>query len=212
MKNTVSLFKNNQFLKKIGIVLLILFIIGGFIFFEKTTQRVFIDDSVLSAPVIAISSTTNGKLKELDVTEGQLVKKGDVLAVVGSETIRTDTDALVTLSNNQIGSSISTQTQLMQMIRPIDLRVTGTIDENKGLKNVRVGQTVSFTVDAFPGKTYWGYVDEISPSAKQTQLSFSISNQRPTQQFIVYARFDTTKYPEIKNGMSAKLTVFTGTN
>jgi multidrug resistance efflux pump len=212
MKKTVSVLKSKTFLKKLAVVLAVILILGAFFFFEKTTNRVFIDDSLISAPVINVSSTTGGKLKELDVTEGQEVKKGDVLAVVGSETIRSDTDGLVILSNNQIGSSISTQTQLMQLIRPIDLRVAGTVDENKGLKNVRVGQTVSFSVDAFPGKTYWGYVDEISPSAKQTQLSFSISNERPTQQFVVYARFDTTKYPEIKNGMSAKLTVFTGTH
>ena len=211
MKQKLALIKNKAFLKKAGIFLTALLIIGTIIFLLKTTDRVFIDDSVITAPVISVSATTNGKLKELDVTEGQLVKKGDVLAVVGSETLRTDTDALVILSNNQVGSTISTQTQLMQMIRPIDLRVTGTLDENKGLKNVRVGQSVSFTVDAFPGKTYWGYVDEVAPSAKTTQLAFSISNERPTQQFVVYARFDTSKYPEIKNGMSAKLTVFTKT-
>ncbi len=211
MKKKLALIKNKAFLKKAGIFLAALLVIGSIIFLLKTTDRVFIDDSVITAPVISVSSTANGKLKELDVTEGQLVKKGDVLAVVGSETVRTDTDALVILSNNQVGSSVSTQTQLIQMIRPIDLRVTGTLDENKGLQNVRVGQAVSFTVDTFPGKTYWGYVDEISPSAKTTQLAFSISNSRPTQQFLVYARFATTKYPEIKNGMSAKLTVFTKT-
>ncbi|HZE87050.1 MAG TPA: biotin/lipoyl-binding protein [Methylomirabilota bacterium] len=212
MKKTVSLFKNKNFLKKVGIILVVLLVIGGAIFFLKTTNRVFIDNSIIAAPVITISPTTSGKLKELDVTEGQKVAKGDTLAVVGGETIRTDTDALVILSNNQIGSSVGPQTQLMQLIRPIDVRVAGTLDENKGLNTIHVGQVVSFTVDAFPGKTYWGYVDEVSPTAKQTQLSFSISNERPTQQFIIYARFDTTKYPEIKNGMSAKMTVFTKTN
>ncbi len=212
MKQKMTLLKNKAFLKKAGIVLAVLIVIGAAIFFAKTTDRVFIDNSVISAPVINIAPTTSGKLKELDVTEGQLVKKGDALAVVGTDTIRTDTDAMVILSNNQVGSSVTTQTQLMQLIRPIDLRVAGTLDENKGLKNIKVGQAVSFTVDAFPGKTYWGYVDEISPSAKTTQLSFSISSERPTQQFVVYARFDAAKYPEIKNGMSAKLVVFTKTN
>lgn len=212
MKQKISKFKNKNFLKKVGIVLAIFGVIFGVIYLLKTMDRVFIDDSIITAPIINIAPTTSGKIKEIDVTEGQLVKKGDVLAVVGNETIRSDTDGLIILSNNQVGSNITAQAQLMQMIRTIDLRVAGTIDENKGLKNIQVGQTVSFTVDAFPGKTYWGYVDEISPSAKTTQLSFSISSERPTQQFVVYARFDTTKYPEIKNGMSAKLAVFTKTN
>jgi multidrug resistance efflux pump len=80
------------------------------------------------------------------------------------------------------------------------------------LDQIKVGQVVSFTIDAFPGKTYWGYVDEVAPTAKTSQLSFSISSERPTQQFIVYARFNSAKYPEIKNGMSAKMTVYTKTN
>lgn len=212
MKQKLSKIRNKAFLKKAGLILAALLVIGAIFFFLKTTDRVFIDDSLISAPVITVAPTTGGKLKELPVTEGQLVKKGDELAVVGNETIRSDTDALIITSNNQVGSSVSNQTPLLQMVRPIDLRVAGTIDENKGLKNIRVGQVVSFTVDAFPGKTYWGYVDEVAPSAKTTQLAFSISNERPTQQFVVYARFDTTKYPEIKNGMSAKLTIFTKTN
>jgi multidrug resistance efflux pump len=107
---------------------------------------------------------------------------------------------------------VSTQTQLVQLINTNNIRVAGTLGENKGLNQIRVGQVTSFTVDAFPGKMYWGYVDEISPSAKQTQLSFSISSERPTQQFVIYAKFNAAQYPEIKNGMSAKMTVYTKTN
>jgi multidrug resistance efflux pump len=97
------------------------------------------------------------------------------------------------------------------MIRPVNLRVTGTIDENKGLKDIHVGQVVSFTVDALPGNTYWGYVDEISPSAVAPAFSFSTSTERATQQFTVYAKFDSALYPAIKNGMSAKMVVYTKT-
>jgi multidrug resistance efflux pump len=91
------------------------------------------------------------------------------------------------------------------------MRVVGTIDENKGLNNIQVGQAVSFTIDALPGSTYWGYVDEISPSAKAAAFSFASSTERATQQFIVYAKFDSANYPNIKNGMSAKMVVYTKT-
>ena len=148
----------------------------------------------------------------MDVTEGQYVTKGQELAVVGSDILRADTAGLIVSAPDITGSTVSPQTQIIQMIRPVDMRVAGTIDENKGLNQIKVGQVVSFTVDAFPGKTYWGYVDEISPTAKASQISFTISSQRPTQQFIVYARFDSTKYPNLKNGMSAKMTVYTRTN
>src|SRR4051812_17223392 len=90
MKKKLALIKNKTFLKKAGIILAGLLLIGALFFFLKTTDRIFIDDSLISAPVITVSATTNGKLKELPITEGQLIKKGDELAVVGNETIRSD--------------------------------------------------------------------------------------------------------------------------
>lgn len=212
MKKFFSLFKNKKFLKWFGIAVLIFVLVGGYLLYQKVADRIFIDDSLIQAPIITISPTQSGKVQEIDVNEGQNVQKGDTLAVVGSETLRADTDGLIVSAQDVTGSSVGPQTQLIQMIRTVDLRVAGTIDENKGLNEIKVGQIASFTVDAFPGKTYWGYVDEISPTAKTSQLSFSISSERPTQQFVVYARFNAAKYPEIKNGMSAKMTVYTKTN
>lgn len=212
MKKIVSKLKDRRVLKRILIVLSVLLLIGAYVVYQKISYRIFIDNSLIQAPIISISPSGAGKVQEIDVTEGQQVQKGDQLAVVGSNALRADTDGLIVSASNVTGSSVTPQTQLIQMIQPIDMRVAGTLDENKGLNEIRVGQVVSFTVDAFPGKTYWGYVDEISPTAKTAQLSFSISSERPTQQFIVYARFNSLKYPEIRNGMSAKMTVFTKTN
>ena len=193
------------------VILFIVLLVGAYVFYQKKTGRIFIDDSLVAAPVITISPTNAGKVTEMDAYDGEEVKKGDTLAIVSGNTIHADTDGLIISAANQTGGSVSPQTQLIQMIRPVDLRVAGTIDENKGLDQIKVGQVASFTIDAFPGKTYWGFVDEVSPSAKQTQISFSISNERPTQQFVVYVRYDHTRYPEIKNGMSAKMTVYTRT-
>jgi multidrug resistance efflux pump len=193
-----------------GIVVLIILISLG-VFFLKTTNRIFIDKSIIQAPVITVSSSTQGKVQEIDVKEGQTVESGDVLAVVGSETLRAQTDGLIISASDLTGSTVNQATQLIQMIRPINIRVVGTIDENKGLNNLKVGQVVSFTVDALPGKTYWGYVDEISPSALTPAFSLSSSTERATQQFSVSAKFNATSYPDIKNGMSAKMVVYTKT-
>lgn len=174
-----------------------------------SSPRTHIDNSQIQAPVITISPTVQGKVQSIDAKEGQLVEQGDTLAVVGSETIRTDTDGLIISAPDLTGSTVSPNTQLIQMIRPSSMRVAGTIDENKGLSKLEVGQVVSFTVDALPGKTFWGYLDEISPSARTSAFSFSTSTERTTQQFSVYTKFDANAYPAIKNGMSAKMTVYT---
>lgn len=211
MKNAFSKLKNPQVLKKLGLGILVILVIAGFFYFEKTQGRVSIENSLVNAPISTIAPSAGGTLTELDVYEGQQVKKGDKLAVVGGQALYADTNGVIISAPNQVGSTVGTTTQLIQLINPNDMRIAGTIDENKGLADIKVGQVASFTVDALPGQTFWGYVDEISPSAKTTALSFSISSERPTQQFVVYVRFDANKYPTIKNGMSAKLTVYTDT-
>lgn len=202
---------NKKLLSKIIPIILVILLAGGFLYWQSKKNRIIIDDSLINAPIINISPTAGGRLLEMDAVEGKTIRKGDTIAVVGSETIRSTTDGLVIMANNQIGGSLTPANTVAQLIDPAQMRVIGTIDENKGLNQLHIGQVVSFSIDAFPGKTYWGYIDEISPTAKQTQVTFSISSERPTQQFQVYARFNSSEHSEIKNGMSAKMTVFTNT-
>lgn len=208
MKKLIQKIRNPKVLRVIISVILILIIVGGYFYFQKSTGRVKIDNSLIQAPLLSIAPSNPGTLMELDAIEGHLVKAGDVLAVVGSETLRAKSDGLIVTSANQVGGVVSPASPLIQMIRTQDLRVVGTLDENKGLDMIKVGQPVSFSVDALPGKTFWGYIDEIAPSAKQTQVAFSISSERPIQQYQIYARFNSSN-SQIKNGMSAKMIVFT---
>lgn len=203
--------KNPKVLRALLILFAVLVSVGGLLFFQMGSSRVFIDDSLVTAPISSIAPTSTASLTQIDVYENEQIKKGDAIAVSGGQTLYAPTSGLIIMANNQLGSLVGPTNPVAQLINPNDMRVAGTIDENKGLSDIRVGQVVSFTVDALSGQTFWGYVDEISPSAKQTQASFSISSERPTQQFVVYARFDATKYPQIKNGMSAKMVVFTNT-
>lgn len=211
MKKLISKLKDKKVLRKLIMIVAVIIIVGGFYYWQVKKDRIAIDNSLINASIISIAPTTGGRLLEMDVQEGKSVKKGDLIAVVGGEAIRSTVDGLVVMASNQIGGSFGPQNPVAQLIDTNQMRVSGTIDENKGLNNLRVGQVASFTVDAYPGKTYWGFVDEISTTALQTQLSFSISNERPTQQFQVFVRFPAGRYPELKNGMSAKLTVFTAT-
>jgi multidrug resistance efflux pump len=212
MKKFASKFKNRKLLKVLISTIIVVIIVGGFYYWQTKKGRVFIEDALINATLINVTPSTSGRLIEIDAQEGKLIKKGDVIAIVGSETVRSTIDGLVAAVNNQVGGSLTTQSTVAQLIDLSQMRIAGTIDENKGLNKLRVGQVASFTVDAFSGQTFWGYVDEIGPTAKQTQLSFSISSERPTQQFQIYVRFPASKYPQLKNGMSAKLTIFTDTN
>lgn len=211
MKNFIAKIKNPKVLRALLVIFVAVALIAGFVFYQLLKDRVSIEDSLIQAPIVTISPETPGKILDLKVYEGKKVKRGDALAIVGTSSLNAYQDGLIVATDNAIGSIASAQTPVVQMINFADMRVAGTIDENKGLDKVKIGQTVSFTVDALPGMTFWGYVDEISPTAKQTQLQFSVSSERPTQQFVVYARFNAYADPQIKNGMSAKMTVYTNT-
>ena len=211
MKNLIAKIKNPKVLRIILVVVIATLLIGGYIFYQLLRDRVNIENSLVQAPIVTISPEVPGKIMDIKVYEGEKVKKGDTLAIVGTNSLSAYQDGLVISVNNAIGSIASSQTPVVQMINFADMRIAGAMDENKGLDKVKIGQVVSFTVDAMPGQTFWGYVDEISPTAKQTQLQFSVSSERPTQQFFVYTRFNAFSYPQIKNGMSAKMTVYTNT-
>jgi multidrug resistance efflux pump len=211
MKKLFAKIKNPKVLRAILIAFFAIALIGGYVFIQLLRDRVSIEDSLVQAPIITISPETPGKILDIKVYDGKMVKKGDALAVVGTNTLTAFGDGLIVSTNNAIGGLASSQTPVVQMINYSDMRIAGTLDENKGLDRVKVGQAVSFTIDALPGQQFWGFVDEISPTAKQTQLQFSVSSERPTQQFVVFARFNAYNYPQIKNGMSAKMTVYTKT-
>jgi multidrug resistance efflux pump len=211
VKNFLAKIKNPKVLRALLVIFVAIALIGSYLFYQLLRDRVPIEDSLVQAPIITLSPEAAGKILGIKVYEGEKVKRGDALAIVGTNSLNAYQDGLIVAVDNAIGSIASAQTPVVQMINFADMRVAGTIDENKGLDSVKIGQIVSFTVDALPGEIFWGYIDEISPTAKQTQLQFSVSSERPTQQFLVYARFNAYAYPQIKNGMSAKMTVYTNT-
>ena len=73
---------------------------------------------------------------------------------------------------------------------------------------MQVGQTVTFTIDAFGSKKFEGVVDQINPTSDQSGVVFSISDKRAVKQFDVKVRFDVKAHPEFKQGMSAKITIY----
>lgn len=198
----------NKWVKSGGAIALVLVIVGGFLYWQMSSTRVGIDTSKISAPIIDLSPTIPGQLQEIYVNEGDIVPANTPVAKIGNEIIKTTVAGEIISVQNNIGKSFNPGQAVISMIDRSQLRVVGTIDENKGLNKIHVGQLAGFTVDAFGSKQYQGVVDEVSPSSNQSDVVFNISNSRQTMQFNIKVRFDQNKYPEIKNGMSAKLTVY----
>ena len=207
IEQTFHLRKEPWFLFGIFSILAIL-IFTVVVLLVISNNRIQIDDSQILASTIDIGSKSGGALQEVYVKIGDVVGANTVLARVGTELLKTNSEAEVIKINDTIGEIFNPGAAVVGVINPSDLRVVGKLEEDKGLKDVRIGQKAIFTVDAFGSKEFEGVVDEISPTAHNSDVVFSISDKRAENSFDIKVRFDVSKYPELKNGMSAKITIF----
>jgi multidrug resistance efflux pump len=189
-------------------VIVIALLFGGAIVWKSLSSHVSIDKSQISAPMINIGPETAGILAEVYVQPGDMVSVDQPVARVGNEVLSAKVAGLVINTQNNPGQVFAAGVPVVSMIDPNQLRVVGTIEEDKGLSSLKVGQPVTFTVDAYGSQTFQGIIDEISPTSNDSGVAFTISDQRETKNFTVKARYDVAAHPEFKNGMSAKMTVY----
>ncbi|MGD0328091.1 MAG: efflux RND transporter periplasmic adaptor subunit [Minisyncoccia bacterium] len=191
-----------------GAALIILAVAGVISYFIFSNKEISIDAASISAPLINLSPISSGRLNAVYANEGDTLPANAPVALVGTEVLMTKVAGLIVQVNDTIGAQVAPGQTVVEMIDPLQLRVVGKIDENKGLAQVQVGDPATFTVDAFGGKKFNGVVDEIVPTSNQSDVVFNISDQRETQQFDIKVRFDTSAYPQLKNGMSARLWIY----
>ncbi len=180
----------------------------GFNAWLLAQSRVYIENSEISAPVISIGPEVPGVLQEVYVHAGQFVLADQPLFNVDGRKILAKTSGLVTSVQNTPGQMVTGQSAVVQMYSPASLRVIGHIQEDQGLSSIQIGQKVVFTVDAFGSKQFTGTVENIGNQADQSSLAFSISDKRQEKQFDVTVAFDTSTYPQLVDGMSAKMWVY----
>lgn len=200
-------FFARNWVRSLIIMIVVFGSLGGYIYYATTVNTIMIDTSHLQAPVSNVSPTSPGTLNAVYVKDGDHVAANTPLALVGSETVYAKTSGIVSGVPRVVGSYYAPGQTIMSILAVDKMRVVGKIDETNGLDKIVPGQRVTFTVDAFPGKQYQGVVDEISPASNDAGIAFNISDKRPVKQFDVYVRYDTTKYPELRSGMSARIWV-----
>jgi multidrug resistance efflux pump len=192
----------------IGIIVVAACGLGLYLYISS--KYVYIDQSVIEAPVISLSPSSSDILQQTFVQDGDTVTVNQPVACVGDEIVKSQVNGIMVSVNQNIGqfeNALAGQGVVATMIDPTQLRVLGHIDEDKGLESIKVGDVAKFTVDAFGSKTYYGVVDQISQTSTASATS-NIFNQRPTDQFDIYVRFNPVRYPELKSGMSARLWIY----
>ena len=177
-------------------------------FMRMLGSEVSVTKAQITAPTIDLAPQNAGTLQETYVQEGDVVAANAPVARVGNEILKATQGGLVIAVKHDIGKLFNRGEAVVTMIDPNALRVVARVEEDKGLKDLRIGQIATFTVDAFGAKKFVGTVDEISPTSRQSGIVFNISDKREIQEFEVKIRFDVEAYPELKNGMSAKVTIY----
>jgi len=203
--NLIRKIRGNPWLLGGLLVLIILVAIAGLLYWNDMQSKVYVENSQITAPVISIGPSTSGVIDQLYVSAGDQVRRNQILAKVGDEILSAKTDGLITSIEDTPGQRVTALDPVITMIDTQKLRVVGRIKEDKGLKDLSPGQRVEFTVDAFPSSQYQGVVEKIAPSSRTGDIIFSISDKRQEQEFDVTVSYDVTAYPELKNGMSAKM-------
>ena len=210
-KNTekkVNIFKKG-WIQSLMAIVVIFGALALFLFWQTGRGTILIENSYLDAPIINLSPTSSGILNALYVKEGDRIVASGQVALVGSQIISAKDGGIVSYAPSVLGAYFAPGQTIASIVNDQEMKVVGEIEETKGLENITVGQRATFTVDAFAGKSYEGVVDEISPTSNDTGIAFSISDKRPIKKFNIKVRFNVADYPELKSGMSAKITVYT---
>ena len=207
-ESAIKRLTKNVWVTSILLGVIVVSLIGGIVYWKISSESVYTDNASVSASVTNLTPTTPGVLNKVFVNVGDEVPANTIVAQVGNELLKTKTASEVVDTDTNLGTMVSPGVSVVSVVNPDDLRVVAHIDEDKGLSDIRIGQQANFTVDAFGSKTFHGIVDEISPTARQGDIVFSISDKRPTNQFDIKIRFDTTAYLDLKNGMSAKVWIY----
>jgi multidrug resistance efflux pump len=192
-------------------ILLVLVLGGayfGYRFYTDAQTKIAIETAEISAPVILVGPETAGILKELYVKEGDHVTAGQKLFNVGDHVTNARVPGIITAVQNTPGQWASNQNGIVQMYDPSSLRVVGHIQEDQGYNEIKVGQPVIFTLDAFGSQQFTGTIESIADTANQSSAVFSISDKRQEKQYNVKATFDANANPQIVNGLSARMWIY----
>jgi multidrug resistance efflux pump len=198
--------------RKILISILAVFLvsgsIGGFWYWYQTQKYVYTDKASLSAPIINLTPRhMSGILKGVMVRDGDTVMAHQAVARVGDEIIPSEIDGIILKANRDIGAAYQLGQTVATMIDPLEMRVVARVEEDKGLKDIHVGQKAEFTVDAYGSQKFEGIVESVSQTSREGDVVFNISDKREEKEFEVKIAYDFNRNPLFQNGMSAKVRI-----
>lgn len=183
-------------------ILLIALVCGGFAvynFLYQSSHFYSTENASISADMITITPEITGKLLEWDVKEGDTVKKGQILghqdlsmlvtnnsinasalsstadAFVSKADIKAPIDGKIIQSNVVLNQVLSPGLDVATLADTSHLFIKANIEETN-IFSIQIGQKVDIRVDAYPSKTFTGYVERIGQASESVFSPFPSLN------------------------------------
>jgi multidrug resistance efflux pump len=147
--------------------------IAGYFIYEGTYYYQT-DNAKVDTVIYQLTANANGKLINMDVSRGEEVKAGQVLArVENGPYIKSPFDGTVTDVKMQEGDYVTASDVVVIVAETSDMYITANVEETNILK-IHSGQSVSVFLDAY-GRSFDGYVEDIN-TVTSAKLSGSITS------------------------------------
>lgn len=169
-------------------ILLVVFVamiasLGGvsFYYWYMNNNYIYTEDARVDGTIFKVSPQVTGKIVEIRVDEGDVVRPDDVIVRIDYTTLPAGVNYDLSVVRSPIAGTVikcpvnegeiaAPGQPVAMIVDPEKMYVTANIEETK-IERVRPGQKVEFSVDNRPGKKFLGRVASIG---KATVSTFSL--------------------------------------
>ena len=156
----------------VGILITIVVALGSIVsyYWYENTYYVSTEDARVSADLVSVTPQISGKLLELNISEGDIATKNEILArqdmngipdtSVEQSLMRSPINGIVVKKQGAVGELLSVGQSVISLIDPSKLYITADIEETK-LGKIKTGQPVEITIDQYDSKKFTGKVKSI---------------------------------------------------
>ena len=176
--------------------------------------------AALGAPVRGTTRTAKGKTaaasssgtSATQSTGASVSSTSDASGTTGGK-VASPVTGVVTALTATPGETVFPGQPLLTLTQPQNASIVANVPET-AIRNVKVGQSVNVTIDAYPGTTFTGTVSAIQPATQASLSLFPASAlsgtfTKVTQLVPVMVRINTQGY-QMYNGLSAEIRIQTG--
>lgn len=205
------------------LILAVLAIAGGVGYYLYQSYLFYhTDDALVSGSIVSVAAPGSGKLDTLSVKIGDKVVEGDTVATLSvtdpttglkkSVNVTSPISGVILQTPVVQGQSVSAGLTMAQVTDLTSLNITAYVEEGS-INNIKTGQDVDITVDAYSDTTFTGHVKQIvqatagSFSLLPSQDNASGNFTKVGQRIPVIITLDGGTNKNIMPGMSATVTV-----